>query len=50
VESRNENKLFITADMEKEVISILTDSSLFMEMEREDRQELVNRLISLIYH
>ncbi len=37
-------------EMEKEVVSILADSALFQELETDDRQELVNRLLSLMYH
>ncbi len=46
----DENKSFSSAEMEKEVINILTDSALFLELEAEDRQELINRVISLITH
>ncbi len=45
----SENKLFSSEETEKEVVDILTDSSLFSELEAEDRQELVSRLIALIH-
>ena len=38
------------AEVEKEVINILADSSLFEDLEPEDRQELVHRLTSLMSH
>ncbi len=47
---RKDNKLLSSLEMEKEVVSILADSVLFQELETEDRQELVNRLLSLMYH
>ncbi len=47
---RQGNKLSSSVEMEQEVVSILADSALFQELEAEDRQELVNRLLSLMYH
>ena len=46
--SAKENKILSSVEMEKEVISILADSALFQELEAEDRQELVSRLMSLM--
>ncbi len=37
-------------EMENEIINILAGSSLFKDLESEDRQELVNHLVSLLYH
>ena len=50
MDRRKENKLLSSVEMEKEVINILADSALFQELEAEDRQELVNHLLSLMYH
>ncbi len=50
MDPRKDNKLLSSVEMEKEVVSILADSALFQELEADDRQELVNRLLSLMYH
>ncbi len=39
-----------SVEVEKEVINILADSSFFEDLDSEDRQELVNRLMSLMNH
>ncbi len=39
-----------SGEVEKEVINILADSSFFEDLDSEDRQELVNRLMSLMNH